>query len=58
MPHLMAYGMMSTTDNSIVGNLVVARCDFCGKKFGSIEEAKKCESNHIQAALWQRGGRG
>lgn len=51
MAHLISYGMLSTTDNSLAGNLVKAQCDFCGKKFGSIEEARKCEQKHIQDAI-------
>ena len=48
MPHLIAYAQMSTTKNALAGNLVKAQCDFCGRKFGSIEEAKKCEDNHLR----------
>lgn len=48
MPHLIAYAQMSTTKNALAGNLVKAQCDFCGSKFGSIEEAKACEKKHVQ----------
>lgn len=51
MAHLIAYAQMSTTDNSIAGNLVKAQCDLCGKKFGSLEEAKKCEAGHIESCI-------
>lgn len=40
-----------TTDNSLAGNLVKAQCEFCGNKFGSIEEARKCESGHIMGLI-------
>ena len=48
MPHLIAYAQMKTNKNSLGGNLVKAQCDLCGQKYGSIEEAKKCEAKHIQ----------
>lgn len=48
MPHLIAYAQMSTSKNALAGNLVKAQCDFCGNKYGSIEEAKKCEADHIR----------
>lgn len=48
MPHLIAYAQMSTTENALAGNLVKCQCDLCGRKFGSIEEAKKCEKKHIR----------
>ena len=51
MAHLIAYGQMSTTDNSITGNLAKAQCDLCGKKYGSLEEAKQCESKHIERSI-------
>lgn len=46
MVKLIAYSQLST-DDSISGILVKAQCEFCGKKFGSVEEARKCESGHI-----------
>ncbi len=42
MPHLIAYGMINSTSN-----LVKAQCDICGRKYGSVEEAKKCEMSHF-----------
>ena len=51
MPHLVAYAQMSTTNNTLAGKLVKAQCDFCGKKFGSLEEARKCENKHIDRAI-------
>lgn len=48
MPKLVGYALMSTDKNAIdSGYLVKAMCVFCGKKFGSIEAARKCESEHI-----------
>ena len=41
----------STTTNALAGNLVKAQCDFCGRKFGSLEEARKCETNHLEDAI-------
>ena len=51
MAELVSYGMMSTTSNALAGNLVKAQCDFCGRKYGSVEEANKCESKHINDEL-------
>lgn len=51
MAHLIAYAQISTTDNAIAGNLVKAQCDLCGKKYGSLEEAKKCEAQHIERSI-------
>lgn len=51
MPHLIAYGQMSTTKNARAGNLLKAQCDFCGRKFGSIEEAKECEEKHLRDCI-------
>lgn len=48
MAHLIKYAYLSTTQNGLSGNLVKAQCDFCGAKFGSLEEARKCESKHIR----------
>lgn len=49
MAKLVGYAMMSANKNAIddAGHLVKAMCVFCGRKYGSIEEAKKCESKHI-----------
>ena len=51
MAHLIAYAQMATTDNAIAGTLVKARCDFCGKKFGSLKEARQCEARHINQEI-------
>ena len=51
MAELVSYGMMSTTSNALAGNLVKAQCDFCGRKYGSLEEAKECEAKHINDEL-------
>lgn len=48
---MIEYGMLSTTTNALAGCLVKARCDFCGRKFGSFEEAKKCEAGHINKLI-------
>ena len=32
-------------------NTIYNQCEFCGKKFGSIEEARKCESGHIMGLI-------
>ena len=48
MAKLVGYAMMSANKNAIdEGHLVKAMCGFCGRKFGSIEEAKKCETKHF-----------
>lgn len=50
MAKLIAYGQL-TTDNSLAENFVKAQCEFCGKKFGSLEESRKCESKHIMEMI-------
>lgn len=48
MAKLIGYAMMSANKNAVDnGHLVKAMCEFCGRKFGSIEEAKKCELKHL-----------
>ena len=49
MAKLVGYAMMSANKNAISdgGHLVKAMCGFCGRKFGSIEEARKCETKHL-----------
>lgn len=48
MAKLVGYATMTTNKNSIEnGCLVKAMCEFCGRKFGSIEEARRCEIKHI-----------
>ncbi len=53
MPHLIKYGMLSTMPNTVDGGgyLVKAQCDFCGRKFGSIEAAKQCEREHMNRLI-------
>lgn len=48
MPRLEAYAQMSLNKNALAGNLVKAQCEFCGRKFGSFEEAEECEAEHIR----------
>lgn len=48
MAKLVGYAMLSVDRNSInEGHLAKAMCEFCGKKFGSIKEAQKCEAEHL-----------
>ena len=49
MTKLVGYAMMSANKNAIGdgGHLAKAMCEFCGRKFGSIEEAKNCENKHL-----------
>lgn len=49
MAKLVGYAMMSANKNAIddCGHLIKAMCGFCGRKFGSIEEAEKCETKHL-----------
>lgn len=48
MAKLVGYAMMSANRNAIdEGHLAKAMCGFCGRKFSSIEEAKKCETKHL-----------
>ena len=54
MAHLIAYAQLSTSANALAGNLVKAQCDFCGRKFGSLEEARKCEIKHLIQEPLQR----
>lgn len=51
MAHLVGYGMMSTEDSAYYGHLANAQCDFCGRLYGSPDEAKKCENKHINAMM-------
>ena len=51
MAHLIAYAQMSTTKNALAGNLIKAQCDFCGRKFGSLEEANECQAKHIRDSI-------
>lgn len=48
MAKLVGYAMLSAEKNSVnEGHLAKAMCEFCGKKFGSIKEAQKCETGHL-----------
>lgn len=50
MAKLVGYAMMSAANKNAIddgGCLVKAMCGFCGRKFGSIEEARKCETKHL-----------
>lgn len=52
MAKLVGYAMMSTNKNGTDGgHLVKAMCEFCGRKFGSIKEARKCETKHINDVI-------
>lgn len=52
MAKLLKYSKMPIIKNSVDdGCLVKATYEFCGKKFGSVEEAKKCESKHINRLI-------
>ena len=51
MAKLVTYGMLSTNNNIMAGNLVKVQCEICGRKFGSIEEARKCETRHISETI-------
>ena len=51
MPHLVSYGLLNASNNSMAGNLVKAQCDICGEKYGSIEEAKLCEAEHVMELI-------
>lgn len=54
MPELVAYAVQSTTTNEVAGTLVKAKCYFCGRKYGSIDEAKECERKHIQEEVYKK----
>ena len=52
MAKLVGYAMMSANKNDTNnGHLVKAMCEFCGRKFGNIEEARKCEIKHFNDAI-------
>ena len=51
MPKLVKYGIMSTEKNGLGGYLVKAQCYICGAKYGSIEEAKKCEEKCLREII-------
>ena len=45
MPRLIKYGVLPS------GCLTKAQCYICGAKYGSIEEAKKCEERCLQEII-------
>ena len=48
MAKLVGYALLSAEKNSVAeGHLVKAMCEFCRRKFGSIKEAQKCETGHL-----------
>lgn len=51
MAKLIGYGLMSMANNSLGGHLSKAQCEFCGAKFGSLDEAKKCETRHVNEMI-------
>ena len=52
MAKLVGYAMISASKNAIdERHLVKAMCEFCGRKFGSIEEARKCETKHVNDVI-------
>lgn len=50
MPKLVSYGILGK-NGRMSGNLVKAQCEICGKKYGSVEEARKCEIKHVEKCL-------
>ena len=53
MPKLIGYMTMSVAgvNGTNDGHLVKAVCSFCGKKYGSLEEASKCETRCLNALI-------
>ena len=53
MPKLIGYMTMPVagTNGTNDGYLVKAVCSFCGKKYGSLEEARKCETRCFNALI-------
>lgn len=51
MAKLISYGMLGIGDNALGGHLTKAYCEFCGKKSGSVQEARRCEEKHINEAI-------
>lgn len=51
MAKLISYGMLDIGGNALGGYLTRACCEFCGKKFGSVQEARRCEEKHINEAI-------
>lgn len=50
MAKLVAYGLLGEK-GTMAGSLAKAQCEICGKKYGSVEEARKCEVNHVAKYL-------
>lgn len=50
MAKLVAYGLLGEK-GTMDGSLAKAQCEICGKKYGSIEDARKCEVNHVEKCL-------
>lgn len=50
MAKLVAYGVLGT-NRKMSGDLVKAKCEICGQKYGSVEEARKCEAKHVEKCL-------
>lgn len=48
---LISYGVLDIGGNALGGYLTRACCEFCGKKFGSVQEARRCEVKHINEAI-------
>ena len=55
MPKMIGYMPMSVAraNGTSDGHLVKAVCSFCGKKYGSLEEARKCETRCLNALIRQ-----
>lgn len=53
MPKLIGYMAMSVAgaNGTNDGHLVKAVCSFCGEKYGSLEEARKCEERCLNALI-------
>lgn len=53
MPELIGYIATSIAGANCTddGHLVKAVCRFCGKKYGSLEEARKCEARCLNALI-------
>lgn len=53
MPKLIGYMTMPVAgaNGTNDGHLVKAVCSFCGKKYGSLEEARKCETRCLNALI-------
>lgn len=53
MPELIGYALLNTYNNSTNTSLLAkAQCCFCKRKYGSIEEASKCEIEHMRKEIF------